>query len=199
MSRSAIFVGHTQDHDAAHSFASDIGPYNSLSLGLDPTAICDKLQGTQVVPNYCLNSNDGISLPIDGFFSNQRMNNIYDGPSYQDSDVYLDTTTTPCGTGPAPYNSGCIYGIGLSLARSMIRPPKNALCAERGDRLETTERVLLSTGVPHAKPVLRQYRNAPLRDRPAVSGAGRGDRDLFRFCPARDLHHRPDQSEQRLL
>ncbi len=115
MSRNTIFIGHTQPQLVmANSFASDIGPYNSLSVKLDPTAVCQPLMGTQGVPNYCLNSNDGISLPIDGFFSNQRMNNIYDGPSYQDFDVYLDTTTTLCGTGPAPYNSGCIYGIGLS-------------------------------------------------------------------------------------
>ncbi|HEV2098169.1 MAG TPA: hypothetical protein VGR45_04510, partial [Stellaceae bacterium] len=112
LARNTVFIGHTQPQDAAHAFASDIGPYNSLSVKLDPTAICDKLQGTQGVPNWCLNSNDGISLPIDGFFSNQRMNNIYDGPAYQDSDVYLDTTTTLCPF--LGYNGGCIYGIGLS-------------------------------------------------------------------------------------
>jgi len=44
------------------------------------------------------------------------MNNIYDGPAYEDSDVYLDITTTVCNT--LNYNSGCIYSIPSAFGRT---------------------------------------------------------------------------------
>ena len=49
-------------------------------------------------------------MPASGFFSNQRLSNIYDGPSYQDSNAYLDITTADCpSTG---VESDCMYGKG---------------------------------------------------------------------------------------
>ena len=36
-------------------------------------------------------------MPMGGFFApNQRLSNIYDGPSYQDSNAYLDITVADC-------------------------------------------------------------------------------------------------------
>ena len=35
-------------------------------------------------------------MPTGGFFTNQRLSNIYDGPSYQDSNAYLDITVADC-------------------------------------------------------------------------------------------------------
>ena len=46
-------------------------------------------------------------MPATSFFTNQRLSNIYDGPSYQDSNAYLDIQTADCAKG---YNNGCIYG-----------------------------------------------------------------------------------------
>jgi hypothetical protein len=108
-----IFIGHTQTQDAAHAFALDSGPFNNLS-GVK----CDPLATGQGVPNYCLNSDSGISMPIDAFFVNQRMMNIYDGPAYEDSSVYLDITTTTCPL--QGYNGNCMYGSGLAIGE-----PKN--------------------------------------------------------------------------
>jgi hypothetical protein len=108
-----IFIGHTQTQDAVHAFALDAGPFNNLS-GLQ----CDPLSTGQGVPNYCLNGDAGISMPVGGFFVNQRMMNIYDGPAYQDSNVYLDVTPTTCPL--QGYNGACMYGSGLA-----IGVPKN--------------------------------------------------------------------------
>ena len=73
-----IFIGHSQSQtDPAHAFAFDKGPFNKDS-GVNATRTSDG------VPSYCLNSDSGISMPVGGFFVNQRMMNIYDGPAYED-------------------------------------------------------------------------------------------------------------------
>lgn len=98
----SLLIGHTQPQDKAHAFASDIGPFNS-----DSGVLCDALNG-KAEPNWCLNSKAGISIPLSGFFSNQRLFSIYDGPAYEQSNAFLDITTAGCATNG--YNSGCIYG-----------------------------------------------------------------------------------------
>jgi hypothetical protein len=101
----SILIGHTQPQDAAHRFALDIGPFN-----LNTTEKCEHATGS-TLPSYCLNKAAGVSLPLTGFFSNQRLENIYDGPSYRDSTAYLDVSTTPCPVGA--FNTAvdtCIYG-----------------------------------------------------------------------------------------
>lgn len=107
-----IFIGHSQSQtDPAHAFAFDKGPFNKDSgVKCDPTS--------DGVPSYCLNSDSGISMPVGGFFVNQRMMNIYDGPAYEDSAVYLDVTTTTCPL--QGYNGDCMYGSGLAIGE-----PKN--------------------------------------------------------------------------
>jgi cell migration-inducing and hyaluronan-binding protein len=100
LAKSSIFIGNTRDN-TAYPFASNIGPFNKES-GLK----CEALPGNDV-PGYCLNIDEGISMPATSFFTNQRLSNIYDGPSYQDSNAYLDIQTADCAKG---YNNGCIYG-----------------------------------------------------------------------------------------
>jgi len=101
LARNSLFIGNTQSNQP---YASNIGPFNKAS-GLH----CDKLQTGQGTPAYCLNSAEGVSMPFGAFFSNQRLNNIYDGPSYQDSNAYLDVKTADCN----PTNNGdCMYGTG---------------------------------------------------------------------------------------
>ncbi|MGH7060935.1 MAG: hypothetical protein ACREFH_11140, partial [Stellaceae bacterium] len=105
--RDSILVGHTQPQDAAHRFALDIGPFNSFTKATDKLE-CAPLLGSGDIPSYCLNAAQGISLPLSGFFSNQRLENIYDGPSYRDSTAYLDVSVAGCQ--PNGYNGDCIYG-----------------------------------------------------------------------------------------
>ena len=44
----------------------------------------------------CANANEGVSLPVDNFAVGQRLFNIYDGPAYQESNIYLDISTADC-------------------------------------------------------------------------------------------------------
>ena len=104
LARNSVFIGNTTDNDK-FPFASNIGPFNAAS-GLK----CDKSESG--VPPYCLNANEGISMPTGGFFTNQRLANIYDGPSYQDSNAYLDITTANCPV--QGFGGPCMYGTGTS-------------------------------------------------------------------------------------
>ena len=82
LARKSVFVGDTQPNNP---YASNAGPFNKTS-GLT----CD-----QPVPaSYCLSAKEGISMPKDNFVVNQRLFNIYDGPSYEDSNGFLDITPT---------------------------------------------------------------------------------------------------------
>ncbi len=109
LARNTIFVGHTQPQkgDAGYqtynAFAADDGPFNADSATLDPNAKC-AANG----PNHCLNANQGITLPLDNFAAGQRLYNIYDGPSYEDSNAFLDIRATPC-----TQAEGCIYAFNL--------------------------------------------------------------------------------------
>ncbi|HEY3912313.1 MAG TPA: hypothetical protein VGM07_20865 [Stellaceae bacterium] len=107
--RDSILIGHTQLQDEAHRFASDLGPFNALTKTTDKLE-CAPLLSSAVVPPYCLNAQEGVSLPVSDFFSNERLENIYDGPSYRDSNAYLEVSTADCA--PDGYNGkgGCIYG-----------------------------------------------------------------------------------------
>ncbi len=89
-----VYVGQTQPDpidQKATFFASDLGPFT-------PTGI-RKCDNGQIPGGYCLSKDNGISIPITNFNSGQRMFNIYDGPSFQDSSAYLDIrarTITDC-------------------------------------------------------------------------------------------------------
>ncbi|HEY1300688.1 MAG TPA: hypothetical protein VGF07_09340, partial [Stellaceae bacterium] len=108
----SVLIGHTQPQDAAHAFALDIGPFNKLSgEKCDPQTVVDtKTKQLGGVPNYCLNSAEGISLPVTDFFSNQKLFSIYDGPAYEASNAYLDVTTADCPKDGYNGRGGCIYG-----------------------------------------------------------------------------------------
>ena len=126
--RDSILVGHTQPQDKAHRFALDIGPFNSFTNADNPPLTCEP---SSLTPDYCLNKQQGVSLPVSGFFNNQRLENIYDGPSYRDSNAYLDVSVSDC---PADgYNGagGCIYGSGKAsgiLKNPNPMPPEMPEC-----------------------------------------------------------------------
>lgn len=108
VARKMIFIGHTQPQDKEHAFAADKGPFNSWSAQLDPFVKCEANGG-----GYCLNKREGVSLPLSNFAVGQRFFNIYDGPSYQDSNAFLDIRATEC----AGTKDGCIYGFTTSGVR----------------------------------------------------------------------------------
>jgi cell migration-inducing and hyaluronan-binding protein len=116
LAKSSIFIGNTQDN-ATSVYARNVGPFN----GASPLK-CDSPKDPVQVPAYCLSANETISMPTTGFFTNQRLANIYDGPSHQDSNVYLDVKTADCPQGD--YNGPCIYGTKASYLR-LKNEPKN--------------------------------------------------------------------------
>ena len=111
----SVFIGHTQPQDADHAYASDAGPFNALTGLQCEWQKATDLAGHYVPSNYCLSVKDGISMPIVAFGIAQRLFNIYDGPAYEDSNVFLDVTKSDCEITGAGTKPGCIYGSGVAL------------------------------------------------------------------------------------
>jgi len=93
----SALVGNAQapNGEPDNPYASSAGPFNPHGLQCSP--------GPPSVA-YCLSKDQGLSYPSDSFDSNQRLINIYDGPSYQQRNAFLDIpvskigqrTTTSC-------------------------------------------------------------------------------------------------------
>jgi cell migration-inducing and hyaluronan-binding protein len=114
LARNTIFVGHTQPQDEYHPYSSDAGPFNAYSYN-DSGLRCDWQKMTSPVPsNWCLSKDDGISIPLSAHGVAQRLLNIYDGPSYEDSNAFLDITKTTCPNTGASIDGRCIYGTGVA-------------------------------------------------------------------------------------
>jgi|LNAP01.1.fsa_nt_gb hypothetical protein len=134
LAKSSVFIGNTNplpDNNANKKFAftSNIGPFNALS-----GVLCDQIKD---IPSYCLSADEGISMRTNGFFTNQRLANIYDGPSYQDSNAYLDITAADCPVWNDMKTQGCMYGNPQSYLRLKRKPGnvddyKNGLCRKEG-------------------------------------------------------------------
>jgi len=105
LARKSVFIGNTQTNNP---YAANDGPFNPGGLK------CDTRQSAyQARPgNYCLSAADGMSMQLSNFGVNQRLFNIYDGPSYQDSNAYLDIAPT--------YLSGCDPTMGPCLLDWMV-------------------------------------------------------------------------------
>ena len=115
IARNDAFVGHTQPaaKDGGNPYAADAGPFNpdTKKLGLR----CATQADGATAGNYCLNADQGVSLPISNFGLNQRLFNIYDGPAYEENNAYLDITRTDITDCKPEYggnctNSGWMYG-----------------------------------------------------------------------------------------
>ena len=109
-----IFVGATQP---TNPYALEGGPFNPTTAALagpnPPTTpygfkVSCALATNGQDPGYCLDPIESVSFPPSNFGGNQRFFNIYDGPSYEDSNAYLDiqktenldcNATTGCGIG----------------------------------------------------------------------------------------------------
>jgi len=89
--RKNVFIGYTQ---ANNPLAANAGPFNPAGLACD--------NSPAEANNYCLSLQEGISLPLTNFGVNQRLFNIYDRPSLQDSNAYLQITRTVIADCPFP-------------------------------------------------------------------------------------------------
>jgi len=93
--RKSALVGNTQLTPAggqpANPYANSGGPFNPNGLQCNPQLPAGE------VPAFCLSSDQGISYATDFFNGNQRLVNIYDGPSHQERNAYLDIPVTHLG------------------------------------------------------------------------------------------------------
>jgi hypothetical protein len=102
--RTSLFVGTTQP---GNSYASNASPFLN---GLPGQLTCDNASPQQPIPNqFCSSVAEGVSFPLSNFAVNQRMFSIYDGPAYQESNIYLDITETPC--------ASCVYAATLGVRK----------------------------------------------------------------------------------
>ena len=162
LARKSVFVGATQP---TNKWASDAGPFNNTS-GLT----CDE----PFPGNYCLSAKEEISMPKDNFVVNQRLFNIYDGPSYEDSNGFLDITPRSfnCTLSRASRRQDRELRRGtttcMSGSSACRRTKTTPAISQRGDRLEAAQRLLLSAGLSLAEPFLRQGPYPALRHRAGV-------------------------------
>ncbi|EGV18697.1 G8 domain-containing protein [Thiocapsa marina 5811] len=126
--RKSALIGNTQPtkaQDPLHynPYADHAGPFNPDG------ASCDN----RIASNYCLSRDQGISMPLSNFGVMQRMFNIYDGPAQQESNAYLDITTTPlsgCSPNADPSiggHSGCVDS-GWMYGRTLGVPGSGSDC-----------------------------------------------------------------------
>ena len=98
-----LFVGNTQPivpglNDGRvpdNPFASNGGPFNPYALNAGTTPLCPLgMWGT----SFCISKPDGIAFENATFGNSQRLVHIYDGPSFEDSDLFADIHTLDIGT-----------------------------------------------------------------------------------------------------
>ena len=98
-----LFVGNTQPvipttTDGGvpdNPFASNAGPFNPYALNAGGSRDCP------FAPNgtlFCSSMSQGITFENAGFSNSQRLLNIYDGPTFEDSDAFSDIHTLNIGT-----------------------------------------------------------------------------------------------------
>lgn len=119
LARKSVFVGTTQP---ANPWALNAGPFNKNT---NPRLSCDE----PFPGGYCLSAAQGISMPLDNFAVNQRLFNIYDGPAYEDSNGFLDTTPTTIGNcmrANAPDGSSGNCGVRDYMYETTLGMPQDA-------------------------------------------------------------------------
>jgi cell migration-inducing and hyaluronan-binding protein len=118
LARKSVFIGSSQWKNPQsdlqdNPFASNAGPFNPFSaqgytakgLSCANDAVSGGLNNL-----YCLSIDDGISMQLETFTNFQRMFSVYDGPTYQDSNAYLNvqpTYLTSDGTSTGTVLQGC--------------------------------------------------------------------------------------------
>ena len=106
--RTSLLVGNTQTDNG---YSSNGGPFMN---GTKQSLACDNSTSPGVPPpQACLSLAEGVSFPLSNFGTGQRAFSIYDGPAYQESNIYLDITTTPC--------NNCMYAGTLGVRKQTIK------------------------------------------------------------------------------
>ncbi len=101
LARKTAFVGGSQWQNpnsalSDNPYASNAGPFNPFVSkdGLSKGLACAPDTNGNVNNSYCLSQTDGISVQLTNFGGFQRLFSVYDGPTYQDSNAYLNIQPT---------------------------------------------------------------------------------------------------------
>jgi hypothetical protein len=101
LARKSAFIGGTQWQNpksalSDNPYASNSGPFNPFVSkdGLAKGSACAPDINNNPNNSYCLSQDDGISIQLTGFGIAQRLFSVYDGPTYQDSNAYLNIRPT---------------------------------------------------------------------------------------------------------
>jgi hypothetical protein len=120
LARNTVLIGHSQK-PGENNFASDVGPFNEDS-GLS----CDS--STTSARNHCEYAAGGVTfnLPI---FPGQKLLNIYDGPSHQDSNAFMDINTATIDDCHASEGGDCITSkVPLAWNFGVLQDKKSSSC-----------------------------------------------------------------------
>ena len=124
LARKNVFIGNTQKNEA-NPYATNAGPFNKAAWEMYGFQ-CDNTASQFV--DRCYSKAEGISMPLPNFGNFQHLFSIYDGPAYQETNAYLDITTTPITDCPpldlnAPsaicQNSKWMYGRVVGMRRDL--------------------------------------------------------------------------------
>jgi len=89
--RTSVFIGNTQK-EGTNSFASNLTPFQH-TLKPDDGLPCGNGNQPSLM---CASKPEGVSFPMSNFGVSQRLFSIYDGPAYQESNLYLDISPADC-------------------------------------------------------------------------------------------------------
>jgi cell migration-inducing and hyaluronan-binding protein len=112
--RTSVFVGNTQK-EGTNSFASNLTPFQHTLKPGDGLPCGNGNQPSLM----CASRPEGVSFPMSNFGVSQRLFSIYDGPAYQESNIYLDINTAPC--------EQCVYSR-LPSIRKETKTDKTVSC-----------------------------------------------------------------------
>lgn len=112
LARKSVFVGKTQPNQ----------PYGRARGPFDSTNSAGPLAGNECLNagSYCLSFDGQISMPLSNWAVNQRLFNIYDGPSFQSSNAYLDIKPTTCAEGDQNCWKSWMYGKTSGIRKQTI-------------------------------------------------------------------------------
>jgi len=101
LARKSAFIGSTQWKNSSSAlsdnpYASNAGPFNPFESkdGLAKGLACAPDINNNPNNSYCLSQDDGVSIQLTNFGVAQRLFSVYDGPTYQDSNAYLNIHPT---------------------------------------------------------------------------------------------------------
>jgi hypothetical protein len=102
LARKTALIGGTQWKNPGsdlsdNPLASNVGPFNPFTSGDGLTKglkCAPEPNGGLYNASYCMSVDEGIAIQLEAFSNFQRLFSIYDGPSYQDSNAYLNILPT---------------------------------------------------------------------------------------------------------